>query len=186
MSKCQVLLNEHWHQRRGYTPFSLQIQGHSCKLLFQKVGLCLVTSRRMWFWKQLRTKMRKKRPKTDLQYAHLLHDNAVTHKFWSLKRSTFCRILPSAQIWSRLIFSYLRNWTNICLVDFGSAVPQFLMGVPKDEYKIVSKIGLKDLNDIFWLKGNISKVTRQKHHYLWINTSEKRVICKRLRKSLVY
>ena len=45
------------------------------------------------------------------------------------------------------------------------------MGVPKDEYEIVSKVGLKDGNNVFWLKGNISKVTRQKYQLL-INISE--------------
>ena len=47
------------------------------KLLFQLVEMCLVAS--MWL-KKLRTKLRKVRPKTDLQHAYLLYDNAVAHK----------------------------------------------------------------------------------------------------------
>ena len=43
MPKGQVLLNEHWQQRCS------EILGHSCKFLFQKVGMCLVASIRMWF-----------------------------------------------------------------------------------------------------------------------------------------
>ena len=41
--------------------------------------------------------------------------------------------------------------------------------------KIVSKVGLKDSNDVFCSKGNISKVSRQINCHLLINISQENV-----------
>ena len=54
----------------------------------------------------------------------------------------------------------------------GYAFHQFLMGVPKDEYKNCFS-GLKYRNDVLLLNGNILRVTRQKKYQLLINISEK-------------
>ena len=93
MPKGQILLSEHWQQRRCYTPFSLEILGHLCILLLKKLAVCLIASIRMWFWKKLRTKMRKVRPNTGLQYVHLLYDNAPAYK-----SSTVAQFLKSERV----------------------------------------------------------------------------------------
>ena len=121
--------------------------------------------------KKLQTKItnrNEKRPKTCLQHVHLLHDNALGHK-----SSTVAQFLTSEKV---SVLSHPPYSPDLALCGFflfprlkkknisrrrfrsrsalGSAVHQFLMGVPKISMKIVSKNGLKDGNTVFWLKGN--------------------------------
>ena len=56
---------------------------------------------------KLRTKMRKLRPNTSLQYVHLLHDNAPADTSSTLApflKSMYCRTLPTVQTWPRAFF----------------------------------------------------------------------------------
>ena len=117
--------------------------------------------------------MRKVHPKTSPQHTHLLHDN-----FPANKSSTVAQFLTSEKV-SVLPHPPNSPYLSPCFYPLseiekkqlsgrryrprcalGSIVHHFVMSVPKDVF--VSKIGLKVWNNLFWLKGNILKVTRQK------------------------
>ena len=127
--------------------------------------------------KNLRTKMRKIRPKPGLQHVYLLHDNAPAHK-----SSTAAKILkyekvhilshppysPDLTLCNFPIFEIEENNTylvgDICPeVLWGLQFTSFLWVYPKMSMKSVWKIGFKDWNDVFWIKRNISKVTKNNY-----------------------
>ena len=58
---------------------------------------------RTWAWKICEQKMRKKRPKTDLQHVHLLHDKAPAHK-----SSTVAQFLKFEKVTVMIVAPYLQ------------------------------------------------------------------------------
>ena len=130
--------------------------GPLTKLLLQTVGVCLVASIRMCFWKnKCEQKWEKYVQKPDfsmsIYYLTVLQPTnlQMLNSFWRLKRSMYCRTLPTAETWLApcdfFLFSKLKKKIIIikillsgrgyrCRSALGSSVHQFLMGVPKDEY----------------------------------------------------
>ena len=103
----------------------------------------------IWFLNKLQTKRRKERPKTGLKHVHLLHDNAPANKsstvaqFLRLKGSFYCRTVPTTQtcpVRYCPVFDIEKQLSGVARRALGFAALQFLKGVPKDEYKIVSKM----------------------------------------------
>ena len=124
--------------------------------------------------------------KNGLQHVHLLHDNVPAHKssavlqfFKSEKVSVLSHPPYSPDL--ALCDSFLSLKLKKHLFDMryrsrsvlGSAVHQFLMGVPKDEYENCFKSWIKRLKQRVAAKGEYLKVNRQIKFQLLINISEK-------------
>ena len=98
--------------------------------------------------RKLKYYYKSRRPKTELKYVRLLHDNAPAHKarivtdFWSQRLPSF-RTLRIHQTWPPATIVSFQNLNIIYLSGrrynsknaLGSAVYQCLMGVPIEEYE---------------------------------------------------
>ena len=96
--------------------------------------------------KKVKAHFKRRRPKAGLKYLRLLHDNAPAHKasiVTEFRESENVNVLPHHSFhltWLPVIISCFLNSNSICVEKdmsrnaLGTAVYQFLMGVPIQDY----------------------------------------------------
>ena len=146
-----------------------------------------VASIKMWFWKKKTKKKKKKKLRSKINENSTSKNWSAACPFvaWQCSSPQILNCSTVCEVWKGQCIVASSQQTRPGPCDFflfpkktttkkclsgsryrsqsalGSAFHQFLMGVPKGEYES-KKNGLKDWNTVFWLKGNISKVTIDK------------------------